>query len=277
MRIHSSISQLLSAVQNVTFEARITETYHGISNHRYHARDLPTASTVDGSHWDILWLGHCGAAPGFTTKHYIYNDSASTGADHMSSVQHEPKIERKRGQQLLFSPEKAACTTAYAVSANGAEKLVHALATTSVSLDETILSLCDSHLHCLSPYPPLFSAVEDTDSAGPGTLYSARVNGHSNISISDSPNEWMAEWMELEAVPGFSEEKGEMDSYASHSWGNCAKGSKDCWEPEGGWKEFVETMEALNRDFGHDRGGGEAWRRKEEGAEENKEEQKQEA
>lgn len=129
-----------------------------------------------GSDWDLLWLGHCRAGPADREqKMWVIDDDPTVPPhNHRRSEwrqHHYPEEMRRNNTRLLFETYGGMCTFSYAISFNGARKML-----TSLSLqyqdepvDIGLSALCRNKFtrpfKCYAPYPPLVSSHRSAGSA----------------------------------------------------------------------------------------------------------------
>ncbi|KAM0723668.1 hypothetical protein Q7P37_000656 [Cladosporium fusiforme] len=81
--------------------------------------------TPYGLDWDIIWMGHCGDPPDFKNKPYVaYNDDTVLPLDKYENINHDIITQLKAGQRAVHFSSSPICTWAYAVSAEGARKVM---------------------------------------------------------------------------------------------------------------------------------------------------------
>ncbi len=129
-----------------------------------------------GSDWDLLWVGHCRAGPPNKEQKMwvIDNDLTVPPHNHRRAEwrqSHYPEEMRRNNTRLLFETWGGMCMFGYALSYNGARKML-----TSLSLqyqddpvDIGLSALCrDKYsrpFKCYAPYPPLFSSHRSAGSS----------------------------------------------------------------------------------------------------------------
>lgn len=140
--------------------------------------ETPSTSPY-GDDWDILWLGHCGIEcktdlPFYQTPH----DPTIPEPRHFLPYWRDPPpIERPDHARLTCTAKDGVCTNMYAVSYNGAQRILAALSVNPSGLAEEIdigaqfdVSLgrmCgNGYLRCFAPYPSLTGAFRPAGSAG---------------------------------------------------------------------------------------------------------------
>ncbi|KAJ5619106.1 hypothetical protein N7510_003090 [Penicillium lagena] len=140
--------------------------------------ETPTTSPY-GDNWDILWLGHCGIEcktdlPVYQTP----NDPTVPEPRHFLPYWRDPPpIERPDHSRLICTANDGVCTSLYAVSYHGAQRILAALSVNPFGLAEEIdigaqfdVSLgrmCgNGYLRCFAPYPSLTGTYRSAGAAG---------------------------------------------------------------------------------------------------------------
>ena len=120
-----------------------------------------------GDDWDILWLGHCGAVNRWKNDHKIYviqNDTTVVPPKYRSYPSRRPNYSppQIRGDynRLVFNPLRSLCTTSYALSLRGAQKLIYnqAMGRAGTYIDRALSRMCSGPATCVAPYPQLIGA-----------------------------------------------------------------------------------------------------------------------
>lgn len=115
-----------------------------------------------GDTWDIVWIGHCGSNHQGNTRIYSWNDTSVPPEDKeyifdigLTKEQHVP------GTRTVFQFGRTTCSTAYAISLQGAKKLVEYFKQANRNLDLHLSEVCtggNSDLTCLGVWPQLITA-----------------------------------------------------------------------------------------------------------------------
>ena len=172
-----------------------------------------------GDSWDVIWIGHCGSNRDGNVRAYAWNDTSVPPRDReywfdmgLGDEQYVP------GTRSVFQFGRTTCSTGYAVSNQGAKKLVEYFKDTDDNLDLKLSSVCSGRadMTCLGVWPQIITAANTKSNIahdgngdqtspnpgdekvrpGPALQYSARVNSE---LILDSGGyvpqpEWLAEW-----------------------------------------------------------------------------------
>ncbi|KAJ5735756.1 uncharacterized protein N7483_000881 [Penicillium malachiteum] len=140
--------------------------------------DTPCSSPY-GDDWDILWIGHCGIEckedlPFYRTP----NDPTVPEPRHfLPYFRDPPPFERSDQARLTCTANDGVCSSMYAVSYHGAQRILAALSVNPSGLAEEInigaqfdVSLgrmCGKgYLRCFAPYPALTGAFRSAGGAG---------------------------------------------------------------------------------------------------------------
>ena len=127
-----------------------------------HPRDLSTQEMPYGDNWDIIWIGHCGSKPGGSGRVYAINDTTVPPQDHEYSFVGSPwPLQHPKGTRIVFQFQITICTTAYAISNQGAHKMRKFLEDSNLTIDVRMQSLCNDQpsLVCLGVWPQVISAA----------------------------------------------------------------------------------------------------------------------
>ncbi|KAB8228038.1 uncharacterized protein BDW43DRAFT_304175 [Aspergillus alliaceus] len=122
-----------------------------------------------GDAWDMLWLGHCGISSREDGQtFYVLPNDPTVRPDHHKDEFWAPSIASKpevpASSRLVFHSSGGACTAAYAISYNGAQKILNALSMTQVTqpVDLAYQLMCKSrelpNFTCIAPYPQIISS-----------------------------------------------------------------------------------------------------------------------
>ena len=176
-----------------------------------HPRDLPNLSSLNpyGSNWDILYIGSCGSKIQGNGRVYTYNDTAAPSPTKTSAGGPSAEDYPRHGTtRMVYQPENAGCTVAYAVSLAGAHKLVEKhFADNDNAVDMRMQSACrsDPNLVCVAVFPQIIAQArsesnmadsqgkkkgegEESVSAGLDIQISARVNAE--MGLGGAAEEW---------------------------------------------------------------------------------------
>ena len=211
MRIHSIVRGLGPAVR-----ALIDWPFKASHHSQY------PAITPYGDSWDIIWIGHCGSSnEAFgNVRKYEWNDTSVPPPSDiyifdvgLGSEQYTP------GTRALFQFQRTTCSTAYAISLDGARKLVQYARHAKHNLDSTLGDLCreQSDMLFLGIWPQIITATSTRSNIrhdegglkpgdalqeqgvsevkpGPGLQFSARVNAKGVLEERWGSDKWRAQW-----------------------------------------------------------------------------------
>ena len=179
-RIGSALIMEDDADWDVTFKSQLQSFAIAV-------RDLSgTSQTVThspfGENWDILWLGHCGLECKTELPYYLTpNDPTFPLPLHFLPYWRDPPpLERPDHARLTCTVKDAACTSMYAVSYHGAQKVLSALSVNpsgvaeevdiGAQIDVALGRLCGhGYLLCYSAYPSLTGGFRAAGSASKGS------------------------------------------------------------------------------------------------------------
>ncbi|KAK3170291.1 hypothetical protein OEA41_009678 [Lepraria neglecta] len=211
MRIHSVMRGLGPAIRT------LIDWPFNTSHHTQ-----PPAIAPYGDSWDIIWIGHCGSsneAVGNVRK-YEWNDTSVPPPDRfyrfdigLKDNQYTP------GTRALYQFHRSTCSTAYAISIEGARKLVKYMKHARNSLDTSLSDTCseEANLTCLGIWPQIITATKTRSNIdheggglkpedgqeekvvndvkpGPGLQFSAWVNAKGVLEEGWGADRWKAEW-----------------------------------------------------------------------------------
>ena len=169
-----------------------------------------------GDSWDILWIGHCGSSAGEgSIRSYVFNDTSAPPLQYehildggLGSDQHPP------GTRSVFKFGRTTCSTAYAISLEGARKAIGYFEQTDGNLDLRLSEVCGRKMDmmCLSVWPQIITPAVtgsnidhgntgdfheghvDTVLPGPGQQFSARVNAKKVLEEGIGKEKWVWQW-----------------------------------------------------------------------------------
>ncbi|KAL6720022.1 hypothetical protein ACLMJK_001943 [Lecanora helva] len=173
-----------------------------------------------GDSWDIIWTGHCGSSHEGNTRIYRWNDSSVPPRS--KTWVYKPVLTDEQhifGTRSLFQFGSTTCTTSYAISLQGAVKLVNYFKKTNKGLDETMSRVCTTKvdLTCVSVWPQVMMAADTKSNIlhhkgqdiveggeiefkpmdvkpGPSIQYSAWRNARRIIDEGAGRDKWLPEW-----------------------------------------------------------------------------------
>ena len=173
-----------------------------------------------GDSWDIVWIGNCGSSHEGNTRIYSWNDITVPPKDkRWSIVEQLSEQQYLNGTRNVFQHGRTICSTAYAISLEGARKLVKYFEEVDANLDEMLNWVCQhaEDMLCLGVWPPIMTPAdtksnidhdrnEDVTRAGerddrplivkpgPAIQYSAWRNARRIIDDGAGSDDWIAEW-----------------------------------------------------------------------------------
>ncbi|CAL5874585.1 uncharacterized protein PFLUO_LOCUS8882 [Penicillium psychrofluorescens] len=137
-----------------------------------------STSSPYGDEWDILWLGHCGIECKTSLPFYqTPNDPTIPEPRHfLPYARDPPPIDRPDHSRLVCTINDGVCSSLYAVSYGGAQRVLAALSVNPSGLAEEIdigeqfdVSLgrmCgNGYLRCFAPYPALTGTYHSAGAA----------------------------------------------------------------------------------------------------------------
>ncbi|KAJ5134850.1 hypothetical protein N7526_006215, partial [Penicillium atrosanguineum] len=141
----------------------------------------PTSSPY-GDDWDILWFGHCGLECKTNLPYYESADDPTVPeARHFLPYWREPPpVDRPDRSRMVCTAKDAACTSFYAVSYRGAQKLLAALSVNpsglaeeidiGAQIDVALGRMCGhGYLRCFAPYPAITGVFRSAGAAEKGS------------------------------------------------------------------------------------------------------------
>ena len=231
--IHENITSALIMESDVDWDMRIKQSMVGIGEgvkaiadwpfpDSSHPRDFNLQPHPYGDKWDLMWIGHCGSSADGNGRIYSYNDTSAPDEEHAWSFAERPSEgHRPPGTRIVFQMKKTVCTTAYAISNQGARKFEAMFKEANSPIDLKMWGHCehDPTFSCLGVWPQVISMAESKTNikhtggglsfghevteekvvAGKGIQISARVNAHAGLA-DKGPTEWKAEWRDGEKV-----------------------------------------------------------------------------
>ncbi|KAJ5786861.1 uncharacterized protein N7503_012073, partial [Penicillium pulvis] len=144
-------------------------------------RNTKTSSPY-GDDWDILWLGHCGLECKTNLPYYESEDDLTVLEPHhfLPYWRDPPAIERSDHSRMVCTVQDAVCTSFYAVSYHGAQKLLAALSVNpsglaeeidiGAQIDVALGRMCGhGYLRCFAPYPAITGIFRSAGAAEKGS------------------------------------------------------------------------------------------------------------
>ena len=151
-------------------------------------------SSPYGDGWDLLWLGHCGARnhEDMDTRHWVIeNDPTAVPPELWSWFRRQPNmsppgLNTTKYNRLVYKPVRGLCTYGYAVTIQGARRLLweQNLGKAQPS-DRALNSFCQYQGGvCVAPYPALIGShkpagdtAKDSDRVDPSKPGTVRTVG----------------------------------------------------------------------------------------------------
>jgi hypothetical protein len=124
------------------------------------SRDFHTELSPYGDNWDILWIGHCGSYLDGSGRVYKVNDTTVPPPEKEWAIAGHPNSEQHpKGTRVVFEMTWTTCCTAYAMSNQGAHKMIEFLAHSDDPIDLKMSALCknEASLACLSVWPQVIT------------------------------------------------------------------------------------------------------------------------
>ncbi|KAJ5279187.1 hypothetical protein N7478_004559 [Penicillium angulare] len=165
-RIGSAIIMEDDADWDVNIKAQLQNFALGLREIQ-RTTDIPSASPY-GDDWDVLWLGHCGIEcrtdlPFYETPNDLTVPQPRHFLPYFGSV---PRFERPDHARLTCAIRDGICTNMYAVSYQGAQRILAALSVNPSGLaedidiggafDVSLGAMCNNgYLRCFATYPAL--------------------------------------------------------------------------------------------------------------------------
>jgi hypothetical protein len=148
--------------------ARALQQHRPAEAARRPAKSSPRPSPY-GDDWDLLWLGHCRVGPSDAEQAFwVVDDDLTVPPVHHRRAGwrngHYPdEVTRNHTRMVLRAGGGGMCTGSYAVTYEGARKMLTSLSLQSrdSSVDGSLSQLCMGRyakpFDCYAPYPPLIS------------------------------------------------------------------------------------------------------------------------
>jgi GR25 family glycosyltransferase involved in LPS biosynthesis len=136
------------------------------SQHILYGEHTQSFNSPYGDEWDLLWLGHCGSAPGHhdSRRHVLENDPTVPPIERrVNEVDTPDMTEFSNNTRIVYAASSGFCMYGYAVSYHGAQKLLHHLSLHPYheAVDLSINRLCGNSSYsftCVSVFPQLFNS-----------------------------------------------------------------------------------------------------------------------
>lgn len=143
-----------------------------------------------GHDWDLLWLGHCGMKCKTDQPHYTTSNDSTIVMPHNLPTYYHGTAEYKLAKttRLACTVLDAACTTGYAISYRGAQKILTALSVnpsafhdqinTGDQIDIVLGHMCKAgFLRCFAPFPSMLGGYQSAGLSSKGTDQSGKEAG----------------------------------------------------------------------------------------------------
>lgn len=155
-----------------------------------------TGDSPYGDDWDLLWIGHCGAKNRVNqdSKYWVIQDDPTAIPEKLwQNRRRLPNLNTTllsgNNTRAVFETSHALCTTGYAISFRGAQKLLYhqSVLGKAEPSDRALLAVCRERymgMQCFAPYPALVQAHK---AAGPTAKDSDRIGlagGYREVSQS---------------------------------------------------------------------------------------------
>ena len=150
MRIHDILPKVAKGVKEIA-------DYPFLDHPRVFPADKPY-----GDNWDMLWIGHCGMNSIGNSRIYSFNDSTVppqnreyTFTEEVSPHQHP------NGTRIVFELGLSVCAWGYAVTRQGAIKMIKFMEEAERPVDVKMWQFCGSQdtLTCIGVYPQVISGA----------------------------------------------------------------------------------------------------------------------
>jgi len=148
------------------------------------------SETPYGLDWDVIWMGHCGDPPDFEqVRHVTYEDPTVLPLEKYRNINKHVTTQLKPGQRAVHFSVGPICTWAYAVSANGARKLLaEASDGHNGAYDLMLMEKCKIKLRCITVNIELFDQ------------YLPAEGEQSEVRAGNSGADFMAEPISLQSM-----------------------------------------------------------------------------
>lgn len=122
-------------------------------------RQEPNTRAPYGLSWDVLWMGHCSDPPDFEKPHIIFEDPTCISHIDYHGINRHITTVLREGQRSVHYSINPVCTFAYAVTAQGAEKVLNqALQGRGGAFDLMLLHACQEKVvNCITANPEIFN------------------------------------------------------------------------------------------------------------------------
>lgn len=211
---------------DVDWDLRIKDIMSGVAEGVNRLIDWPFENTLNtkeaplqhsspyGDKWDVIWIGHCAAHDYGNGRIYEIHDPTVPPEDHEYTFGGRPTDDQhKPGTRIMFQLRGVICAYAYAVSYQGAKKMLKHVEEdgTNLPADFFIGSFCNekADIACAGVWPQVMTAASTASniahgdgavtsnandaSPGPALQYSARFN--SKLVLDGGTRaDWIPQW-----------------------------------------------------------------------------------
>jgi len=120
-----------------------------------------------GLSWDVLWMGHCSDPPNLEDPHVIFDDPNSIALKDYHGINRHVSTVLEEGQRSVHFSREPLCTFAYAVTAEGAKKVLRlAMQGKGGAFDLMLLQACrDKVFECITVNPEVFDPYHPAEGA----------------------------------------------------------------------------------------------------------------
>ncbi|RAH45810.1 uncharacterized protein BO95DRAFT_463598 [Aspergillus brunneoviolaceus CBS 621.78] len=160
--VAESFASALIMEETVDWDVNLKMQLKGLaSGMRLMQESNASAALPYGDRWDLLWLGHCGMRCAAASSFLLApHDITAVPSRHLMSYRREPPAGVKNQMRLACQIEEAVGSVAYAVTNEGAQKLLTALLEVAPKQEERFdvvaSRLCQTEvLSCFSTYPAI--------------------------------------------------------------------------------------------------------------------------
>lgn len=163
--VDEGLSSALIIEDDVDWDIRILAQMQDFAKGTRHLTDVPQNAKQHspyGDNWDVLWPGHCGGHPvvGDNRQYVIPNDPTVPPKEHQHPLA-DALVNMPEGTRVVHRAGEPICTFAYAISYEGAQKVIAevAMVGTPVSFDNDLAFMCRDRVldvRCYMAEPSLF-------------------------------------------------------------------------------------------------------------------------
>lgn len=156
--VASGFETTLIVEDDVDFDVAIKPQMQKLANAVQYFTNTSQETSPYGSAWDVLWLGHCGESWDRARSSLQYPDSSRIGLEQYIGWKEISFGVIRDNHRLIQWASGPTCTFAYAVTLNGARKILDlANKGRSTAFDTELSALCVfGKLRCITVTPQLF-------------------------------------------------------------------------------------------------------------------------